>query len=59
MRMLVAYDSPFGNTAQVAQAIAAILEPFGMVRLADVQDRTAPDAAEVDLLVVDKLVKGS
>jgi flavodoxin len=52
MRTLIVYDSPFGNTAQIAQRVAAVLEPFGPVSVADVQELAAPVAAEVDLLVV-------
>src|SRR5579864_8507086 len=52
MRTLVVYDSLFGNTAQVARAVATVLEARGPVRLVDVQADAALDTVGVDLLVV-------
>ncbi|MEU4424795.1 flavodoxin domain-containing protein [Actinoplanes sp. NPDC024001] len=50
MKALVVYESMFGNTAAVAQAVADGLADTYDVTLADVQD--LPPAAEADLLVV-------
>ena len=54
MRALVVYDSMYGNTEQVAQAIAAALEPDGSVRAVKV-DQVSPQ----DLMGLDALVVGS
>jgi flavodoxin len=51
MRSLVIYESQFGNTAQIAKAIAADLEPLGPVELCDVQ-HTTPDFQGASVLVV-------
>jgi hypothetical protein len=51
MRILVIYESMFGNTATVAAAVAAGLAPYGDVTAREVAD--APTALDgVDLLVV-------
>lgn len=50
MKALVIYESMFGNTEQVARAIAEGLGDLFEVTLADV--RQMPSAREVDLLVV-------
>jgi flavodoxin len=52
MDTLILYDSPFGNTARVARAMAAELEARGPVRLASVADPAALDLTDVGLLVV-------
>ncbi|MFC7530091.1 flavodoxin family protein [Actinoplanes sp. GCM10030250] len=50
MKALVVYESMFGNTAEVARAVADGLVGTFDVTLADVHDM--PPAAEADLLVV-------
>jgi flavodoxin len=52
MSSLVVYESRYGNTAQVARAIAAALEADGPVRLVEAADPSAFDVVGVDLLVV-------
>jgi flavodoxin len=52
MGSLVVYESRYGNTAEVARAIAAALEADGPVRLVEAADQAAFDLAGVDLLVV-------
>ena len=52
MKSMVVYDSRFGDTAQVARAIAEGLRASGGVELRSVQDAVAYDLDGVDLLVV-------
>ncbi|WP_394770651.1 flavodoxin family protein [Lacisediminihabitans sp.] len=53
MSIVVVYESMFGNTRQVAEAIADGLGPYGPVTLVNVNDASAKDAAEsASLLVV-------
>jgi flavodoxin len=52
MKSIVVYESRYGNTARIAQAIATGLEAAGPVRVVEVSDATAFDIAGVDLLVV-------
>lgn len=53
MKIVVVFESMFGNTRQVAAAIAEGLAPSGAVDSVTVNDAGAKDAAEsADLLVV-------
>ena len=52
MRVLVVYDSMYGNTARVAGAIAEALRASDEVRLLPVAEATPAALAEVRLLVV-------
>ena len=53
MSVVVVFESMFGNTRQVATAIAEGLAPYGPVLTANVNDAGAKDAAEsASLLVV-------
>ncbi len=52
MNTLVIYDSQFGNTAHLAQAIARSLSAFGPARAIGVDDHSPGTFAEVDVLVV-------
>ena len=53
MNIVVVFESMFGNTRQVAAAIAEGLAPSGTVASFTVNDAGAKDAAEsADLLVV-------
>ncbi len=52
MNCLVVYDSVYGNTEQVARAIAAAFAPAHSVRLVKVDQLASLDAASIDLLIV-------
>lgn len=52
MNALVIYDSKFGNTAQIAQAIATVLQDHGLVRLVPVAEAETVTLDSVDLLAV-------
>src|SRR5690349_17376225 len=52
MKILVIYDSKFGNTAHIAQAIAEVLQEHGRVRLVPVAEAETVTLAGVDLLAV-------
>lgn len=52
MNALVVFDSQYGNTAQVARAIAAELEQAAVVRVASVRDSVEIDPTGVDLLLI-------
>ena len=52
MRSLVVYDSVFGNTEEIARAIAGVLASAGEVKAARVGDVDHGDLEGIDLLVV-------
>jgi len=52
MRALVVYESIYGNTRAVADAIAQGLEPLGLVEVKSVHETADSDADAADLLVV-------
>ena len=52
MNCLVVYDTVYGNTEQVARAIAAALSPIHLVRLIKADQIVKLDAASIDLLFV-------
>jgi hypothetical protein len=51
MKALVVYESMFGNTARIAQAIAAGLRETMDVDLCEVQDAPTSPSDEIDLIV--------
>jgi flavodoxin-like protein len=52
MRAIVAYESMYGNTRQVAEAIASALEDLGEVQVVSVNDPETGVATDADFLVV-------
>ena len=52
MNALVVYYSQFGNTRQVAEAIAEVLQRAGAARALDAQQLAAADLEGIDLLVM-------
>ena len=52
MNTLIIYDSVYGSTERIAQAIGTALTPLANVRVLPVSGTTASDLAGVDLLVV-------
>lgn len=52
MNALVVYDSQFGNTERIAQAIASMLSEFGQTRAIRVDPTQAVDFQGVDLLIL-------
>jgi flavodoxin len=58
MTVLVVYDSVFGNTEQVAKAIAAELEKTGPARLLSVGETKPADLDDVELLVIGSPTRG-
>lgn len=52
MRTLIVYESMFGNTARIAQAIADAMAEAGRVDLVDVSSAVPVIPADVDLLIV-------
>lgn len=58
MITVVVYDSVFGNTAAIAKAIAAALEPAGPVRLLPVSEAQNLDLSDVDRLVIGSPTRG-
>jgi flavodoxin len=59
MQALVIYDSKFGNTAQIAEAMGAALAPQGEVAVVRVTDVKPEHLAGVDLLLVGSPTWGS
>jgi flavodoxin len=58
MKITIVYDSIFGNTAQVAKAIAVALRVSHTVRLLTVQDARSADLSDTDLLIVGSPTRG-
>lgn len=52
MNVLVVYDTQYGNTEQVARAVAGRLGMLGTVRLAPISDGAASDFSGIDLLLI-------
>ncbi len=52
MKSLIVFESQFGNTAQIAEAVAVGLREHGPVQLVGVDDAPASWAPDVDLLVL-------
>jgi flavodoxin len=52
MNALVVFDSKFGNTRQIAQAIARVLGKHGQVKLVSVDDADTTDLTTADLLAI-------
>ena len=52
MNTLIIYDSTFGNTAQIAQAMADRLGEHGTVRIALADEAGLSELEEIDLLIV-------
>lgn len=51
MNTLIIYDSTFGNTAQIAQAMADRLGEQGTVRIASADEAGLSEIKEIDLLI--------
>ena len=58
MKIGIVYDSVFGNTAEIAKAIAVELQALHEVRLAPVAEAGSLDAAAMDLLIVGSPTRG-
>ncbi len=58
MKVTIVYDSVFGNTARVAEAIAAALAAAHTVELLTVQAARGADLASTDLLIVGSPTRG-
>jgi flavodoxin len=52
MNALILYESVYGNTEQIAQAVATVLAPTFSVGLARADELSRIEAAGVDLLIV-------
>ena len=52
MNTLIIYDSTFGNTAQITQAMADRLGEHGTVRIALTDEAGLSEMKEIDLLIV-------
>lgn len=58
MSIAIVYDSIFGNTGEVARAIAAALGPAGDVSLVPVHEAKSLDLSGVELLIVGSPTRG-
>lgn len=58
MNILVVYDSAYGNTAKVAEAIGDSLKSFGNVTSAPIGDITAKDLLHQDFLFIGSPTQG-
>jgi flavodoxin len=58
MNVTIVYDSIFGNTAKVAQAVAERLGSENQVRLATVQEAKGVELSDTDLLIIGSPTRG-
>ena len=58
MAIVIVYDSIYGNTRQIAEAIAAGLEGKGEVRLMPVWNARSIDLSDVECLIVGSPTRG-
>jgi flavodoxin len=58
MKVLVVYDSVFGNTAKIAQAIKSGLEPYADARLIQAQEISAATLIDINVLIVGSPTRG-
>ena len=58
MSILIVYDSIFGNTGQIARAMAEALNDEGTVTLATVQDAKGLDPTAYTLLIIGSPTRG-
>lgn len=58
VNVTIVYDSVFGNTAEIARAVASALENAHAVRLMTVQEAREADLADTDLLIVGSPTRG-
>ena len=59
MKILIIYDSQYGNTEQIAKAIAGGLGTAGDLRLLKVGETSPADVTDVNLLIVGSPTQGS
>jgi flavorubredoxin len=58
MNTLVVYDSQFGNTERIAQAIAGALRPFGQAQAVHVAQAHPVEFQGIDLLILGSPTQG-
>lgn len=58
MSILIVYDSIFGNTGQIARAMAEALAQTGPVKLASVQEARDLDPSRYNLLIIGSPTRG-
>lgn len=58
MNIVVVYDSIYGNTRTIAEAIRDVLAPGNEVRLASIQEARDLDLTATDLLIVGSPTRG-
>ena len=59
MKALIVYDSVYGNTEEIARAVAGALTPSGEVKVLRVGEANPSEFESVDLLVVGCLLRGA
>lgn len=58
MKIALIYDSIYGNTARIAETVAAALKERHTVQMMTVQEARGLDLADVDLLIVGSPTRG-
>lgn len=58
MKILVVYDSAYGNTEQIARAIAGALSPSAEVKILRVSETSPAELDSIDLLVIGSPTQG-
>ena len=58
MKALIVYDSVYGNTEEIARAVAGALTPAGEVKVLRVGEANPLECESVDLLVVGSSTQG-
>ena len=59
MKILVVYDSQYGNTEQIAKAIASGLSSSGEVRILKISEVKSTDISGINLLIIGSPTQGS
>lgn len=58
MKVLIVYDSVYGNTEKIARAVAGAITPFGEVKVLRVGEANLPELGSIDLLIVGSPTQG-
>jgi flavodoxin I len=58
MRVLIIYDSVYGNTEKIARAVAGAIAPFGEIKVLRAGEANPSELGYIDLLIVGSPTQG-
>lgn len=58
MKVLIVYDSVYGNTEKIARAVAEAITQFGEVKILRVREANPSELGSIDLLIVGSPTQG-